>query len=41
MGDEDTVVLTPEEKEKILNKDVPEGENKDKDEDQGQDQGQD
>jgi len=37
MGDEDTVVLTPEEKEKILNKDVPESENKDKDEDKDED----
>ena len=31
MGDEDTVVLTPEEKEKIL-KDVPEDEQQDDDE---------
>ena len=37
MGDEDTVVLTPEEKEKILNKDVPESENKEKDEDKDED----
>ena len=33
MGDEDTVVLTPEEKEKIL-KDVPEDENKEDEEDE-------
>jgi len=33
MGDEDTVVLTPEEKEKIL-QDVPEEENKDDEEDE-------
>ena len=33
MGDEDTVVLTPEEKEKIL-KDVPEDEKQDDDEDE-------
>ncbi len=31
MGDEDTVVLTPEEKDKIL-KDVPEEEQQDEDE---------
>lgn len=31
MGDEDTVVLTPEEKEKIL-KDVPEDEKKEEEE---------
>ena len=31
MGDEDTVVLTPEEKEKIL-KDVPEDEQQDEEE---------
>lgn len=34
MGDEDTVVLTPEEKEKIL-KDVPEDEQQDDEEDEG------
>ncbi len=33
MGDEDTVVLTPEEKEKIL-KDVPEDEQQDDGEDE-------
>lgn len=33
MGDEDTVVLTPEEKEKIL-KDVPEDEQQDDDADE-------
>jgi len=37
MGEEDTVVLTPEEKEKILNKDVPEGESKDNEEDKDED----
>jgi hypothetical protein len=31
MGDEDTVVLTPEEKDKIL-KEIPEGEQQDDDE---------
>lgn len=33
MGDEDTVVLTPEEKEKIL-KEVPEDENQEDEEDE-------
>ena len=36
MGDEDTVVLTPEEKEKIL-KDVPEDENKEQEKKEDED----